>query len=130
MRVTAALRPATSPTETAAADAASPSGLCSRGRIERIAGRRGSYAPREHRFPEARAPASDRPIGKASRQPRAEDKCRLVQWRGRRRIPERNEEEAKKQAEHAVHAQSVIAIARKAIRSRAESFSVALLSWP
>ena len=47
----------------------------------------------------------------------------------RRQIAERHQDEAGEQAEKGVH-QSVIAIARSAMRSRADSFSVALLSWP
>ena len=47
-------------------------------------------------------------------------------------IAERHQQEAQQQADEVVHAsvQSVIAMARSAMRSRAESFSVALLSWP
>ena len=44
----------------------------------------------------------------------------------RHRRPERHQDEAEQQApDH-----SVIAMARNAMRSRIESFSVALLSWP
>ena len=47
-------------------------------------------------------------------------------------IAERHQHDAQQQPSEAVHAsvQSVIAMARSARRSRAESFSVALLSWP
>src|SRR6476619_6830720 len=47
-------------------------------------------------------------------------------------IAKRNQQDAQQQPSEAVHAsvQSVIAMARSARRSRAESFSVALLSWP
>ena len=48
----------------------------------------------------------------------------------RRQVAERHQDEAQQQAEERIHHQSVIAIARSAMRSRAESFSVALLSWP
>ena len=49
----------------------------------------------------------------------------------RRQIAERHEDEAQQQAQQRSPShQSVIAIARSAMRSRADSFSVALLSWP
>src|SRR5205085_12428151 len=69
---------------------------------------------------------ADQHLGEA---PRAEqDDARADDHR--RQIAERHEDETQQQAQDHIHAQSVIAIARSAMRSRAESFSVALLSWP
>src|SRR6185295_854596 len=48
----------------------------------------------------------------------------------RREVAQRHEDETQQQAENDAHGQSVIAIARSAMRSRAESFSVALFSCP
>ena len=67
------------------------------------------------------------PVGTAQREGRDSESHRYCCCQGREKQREDNDEEA---ADQRHFYSSVIAIARSAMRSRADSFSVALLSWP